>query len=588
MHDKPFSSIALKLLFSFVVVSVIIMGISLFIINTSTKIIREQITDSYSHSLLMLSTQLNESLNRLSTISHSLAADDDINVLNYKPHSFEVVWEYNSLLNQLRNTSSVNDFSPDISIYLINKNELLSSQYGLDNILPGKYIGEFTDNKSEMNSTDHIDKLCNKWFIRIKPADSKKKVLTYTVLDKPYYRNSNIIVTVDIEENRIKKLLNNLKVQNYGTAFLLVGKDSLIYPDTNEVLNIDTIKSKIFSSPDSVRNFTYSSGKDDVRVIYSKIFQGNLILAMCFPENIVMTPIKSMRKYIVIFIFIFLFLSAVYVRVSYKSFLNPVYILVDAMKRIRGGDFNIRLSYCKNNEFTLIITQFNKMIEQINTLINDVYVARLKQQDAQLKLLESQIKPHYLYNCLNFIYHMSINENTDAAAKMALYLGKYFRNSFDANEDLIPVGDELENVLLYLNIQQLRFSDKLAYNVSVSDKVMKVKIPRLSIQTIIENSFVHGLETTHKKGIISIKSIEDESKISIVIEDNGQGINNEKLEELNKKLCDFENPQNNFGISNTHWRLKFKYGNNAGLRLENRTEGGIRVVLEIPSTADSA
>jgi two-component system sensor histidine kinase YesM len=324
--------------------------------------------------------------------------------------------------------------------------------------------------------------------------------------------------------------------------------------------------------------FTYQQN----RVVFNKSDSSGLTLGMYFPEKQIMAPMLGIRKWIIVMLITCTGLIIIFTLLTYNNLLLPIYKLIAAMSEVKSGNLKVRISEKHNDEFGFMFMQFNSMINQIDTLINEVYMEHLKQQQAQLKFLQSQINPHFLYNCLNFIYQMVMAENTDGAAKMALFLGRYFRFATKSNKDLVMIKEELDSVDAYINIQQMRYPGKINFHLEVPDSLIDINIPRLIIQPIVENAFVHGLEPSNGPGNIWIKACCERETIKIIIEDDGIGIKPEELDAINRTLDGINQIDHGYGLNNTHWRLKLRFGENAGINIERRLPRGTRVILKIP------
>ena len=214
-------------------------------------------------------------------------------------------------------------------------------------------------------------------------------------------------------------------------------------------------------------------------------------------------------------------------------------------------------------------------------MINEVYVEHLNYQQAQLNFLQSQINPHFLSNCLNFIYQMNKGGRIEGAADMALYLGRYFRYATKSDKDIVTIKEEIDNIENYIRIQKMRYPEKIDYHIDISDKIMNLKVPRLVIQPVVENSIIHGIEAIDRPGKIEIYTEEDNQVYTIIVEDNGPGIEEEELKEIRMGLNETEEQEDmGYGILNPHLRLRLKFGDNAGLVIENRKVTGTRVFIK--------
>lgn len=212
-------------------------------------------------------------------------------------------------------------------------------------------------------------------------------------------------------------------------------------------------------------------------------------------------------------------------------------------------------------------------------------------QDIQLTLLTEQINPHFLYNTLESIRGQALYHDDFVVADMAETLGTFFRYSISRKGNIVTLNDEILNVQIYLKIQQFRFQNKFSLNIIMEDELAgEYQMPKLTLQPIVENSLVHGLDTSKEGGCITIRIIETENKLMIFIKDNGCGIPSDKLKIQNQNLAmPYYNTTNSdtqkrggIALYNINNRLKLMYGEQYGLRLYSTEDVGTEVEIVLP------
>jgi len=202
--------------------------------------------------------------------------------------------------------------------------------------------------------------------------------------------------------------------------------------------------------------------------------------------------------------------------------------------------------------------------------------SRLK--EIQIKALESQIQPHFLFNILNTISMLSLLEKAEKTHKMVNMLGKLLHYVLSNNERFVPLSEELELVRTYLEIQCMRFGERLKYSIDVEESLLDVKIPFMTLQPLVENSVIHGIEPKKEGGYIEIRGFKRDRKIILEIIDNGMGIPSRKLSAINKGD---ENSIIGIGIQNIKDRLKYYLGANYKIIFESQKNKGTKVLLEL-------
>jgi two-component system sensor histidine kinase YesM len=220
------------------------------------------------------------------------------------------------------------------------------------------------------------------------------------------------------------------------------------------------------------------------------------------------------------------------------------------------------------------------MVENIKKLINDVYVAEINFKDAQFNALQAQINPHFLYNTLETI-HFMIVIGDNKAIKMVQLLGDLFRVGIGRGERFITLGQEVNHVRLYLEIQQIRYSNKFQVTIDMSEEVNQLYIIKFILQPIVENSIYHGIELMEEDGLISITGRIEAGQLVIRVTDNGIGMNESTLNELQDKL-EGRIKTKGIGFTNVNERIRLNFGNEYGVFVESRENSGTTVTIRLP------
>ncbi|HHW47136.1 MAG TPA: histidine kinase [Clostridiaceae bacterium] len=273
-----------------------------------------------------------------------------------------------------------------------------------------------------------------------------------------------------------------------------------------------------------------------------------------------------------------------------NGLVKPIKQLLNAMSEIEKGNLSTRLNINTRDEVKLLADGFNRMAENIKNLIERVYHAQLNQKEAQLKALQTQINPHFLYNTLESIRGVAMIEGVQSIAVMSKSLSSLFRYSIKGKE-IVYVKDEIDHIKNYITIQNFRFEDKFHVEYNIDEEIYNYKILKLTLQPLVENSIQHGLENKKGTGIIIISCKKEDDCIIFLISDNGHGMPAEKMKLLNESLAKDVQPavemtNNNksesIGIYNVNTRLKLYFGNKFGLRFLSNNGPGITVEVRVP------
>lgn len=296
--------------------------------------------------------------------------------------------------------------------------------------------------------------------------------------------------------------------------------------------------------------------------------------------------------------------SAVLVTLLVRRLTNPLVELARLMDRTtQTQDFTVQASYQGKDEIGTLTDSFNRLLTEIKELIAQLNVHILALQEeketvrriqaqkrkAEIKALQAQINPHFLYNTLNAISWQAADQGENEISILATSLGRFFRISLSKGREIISVDEEMEQVSSYLKIQKIRYQDILEYSFYIDEAVRPKKMIKLVVQPLVENSIYHGIKPLDRPGHISIEAKLHtgdfgEEMICITVDDDGAGIEPEKLAELNELLAAGQaEPESGYGIFNVNERIKLYYGKEYGLTLENRTSGGTRATLVFPA-----
>ena len=265
-------------------------------------------------------------------------------------------------------------------------------------------------------------------------------------------------------------------------------------------------------------------------------------------------------------------------------FYKPLEKLVSAMQMIENRNLDVRIDDKRADEYQRVYKGFNDMVSELKRLIKDLTNEKILKKEAEIKLLQAQINPHFLYNTLESIHSIAKIKKVEEIALMVSALSKFYRISLSGGKDIVTLKEAVELVKDYLTIQNIRFKGKISYYFDISDELMRYRVPKLILQPIVENSIYHGIERSKGNGILNIYGMLDKSNLNLVVEDNGVGIEKESLEELQRSIEDdsFENSKN-FALKNLNQQIKLKYGPNYGLSIKSEYGKGTCVTIRLPA-----
>ena len=263
---------------------------------------------------------------------------------------------------------------------------------------------------------------------------------------------------------------------------------------------------------------------------------------------------------------------------------RPIANLLSAFRQFETGEWNTEIKHKGKDEFGLLYDGFNRMAVRTKELIEKVYIQTDLAREAQMKQLQAQINPHFLYNSFFILCRRIKKEDYENALDIAEHLGDYFRFLTRNGQNEIPLRQEVEHAKSYAAIQRIRFANRIQIQFEeLPKKYEEMLVPRLILQPLLENAFEYGLAQKVADGILRISFKRKEKELLLIVEDNGEDLTEEKLENL-RTLQSEQREREITALKNIHLRLKFYFKKDSGLYFERSSLGGLKVaaLLELP------
>lgn len=302
---------------------------------------------------------------------------------------------------------------------------------------------------------------------------------------------------------------------------------------------------------------------------------------------------KEMRQFSVLFILIMLctvLILSIFSVLMAMDFLEPIHRLVYSIKKVETENIHEEVLVDREDELGYLSKCFNKMSLEIDNLLNRVYKEELTRRESELKALQAQINPHFLFNTLESINWMAQLNHVPEIRDMVTSLAALMEASIGKGSPKVPLSKELKYIDSYLLIMKNRYGDRLTYESDVDRRLLCYEVPKLILQPLVENAIYHGIDKTRKKCTIHLTIAEKDERIYIEIMDNGKGIPPEEVEILNKGFREDNHDylvgtnRKSIGLANVNGRLKLYYGPEYGLEVESIYESYTKMKLYIPMT----
>ncbi|MFC3802751.1 histidine kinase [Cohnella sp. GCM10012308] len=312
----------------------------------------------------------------------------------------------------------------------------------------------------------------------------------------------------------------------------------------------------------------------------SRLF--DISLAMLAPERDVNPALRTHKRWLAVLSAASVLVVLAFAYSLYRMIHRPLLSLLTSFRRMEQGALEQNVVYRRRDEFGYLYEQFNAMSKRLNVLVHEVYEQQYRLQLSELRHLQSQINPHFLYNTYFILYRMAELEEHDNVMRLTRHLGDYFQYITRDGSDEVELGREAAHARTYADIQSMRFGSRISVRFDdTPPDIERMPLPRLLLQPIIENAYKYALEPRMRDGRLHVAFLSDAYGVTIAVDDNGEGLDEEDLVRLQARLGSPDATEST-GMINVHRRLQIKYGTDAGLRLRRSSLGGLRVEIVVP------
>lgn len=397
-------------------------------------------------------------------------------------------------------------------------------------------------------------------------------------------------IAIAVQISFIEKVLLDIKDQDEAEIWIMNKQGRVIY-HTNPA-QIGTVED-ISKFP--ITNGSFRSYKDGERMLVSvsESEQTDWITVHSIPFKY-LTEQADLVKDVLILVFAAIVLATIIISVYVAwSVSRPIHRLSRLMRNVEKGNFQVDLNIDSTDEIGILSRSFNSMVSKIRELVQLNYHIELRQKQAELYALQSQINPHFMYNTLETISMAVEEDEKETVVEMVTLLGRMLRFSLSNKDRIVAMDKEVEHIQNYLRIQKYRFEQRLHFTIESDLDLQQYYSPKFILQPIIENCIKHGLETRKALGIdiriSKVKGIRTESEdIAISVKDSGTGIDSETLGKIHASLRSdpIAGRDSGFGLVNVHARIVMMFGVEYGLTVESKPGEGTEVVIRIPVISD--
>ena len=388
---------------------------------------------------------------------------------------------------------------------------------------------------------------------------------------------------IDLNYSAISELCDQNTIGTKGYAFILDESGSIVYHPQQQQLynelqteNIDLITD---TKDDTVRTGSGNKGK---LYCISRSNKTGWTVVGCMSISELLRKSSQAQSIYVLIAAALMIVALIFSSFLAKGFTYPIQRLRDSMARVQEGDFNgADVEIDSDNEIGSLTRSFNVMTHRIQDLMEQNVKDQEAKRKSELKALQSQINPHFLYNTLDSIIWMAEGKKYEEVVLMTASLARLLRQSISNEDEVVPISREVEYAKGYLTIQKMRYKDKLEFQIDVEPSILNIPLIKLVLQPIIENAIYHGLKYKESKGLLLVKGFMKDGNAVLKVIDDGVGMDEETLAHIyDRHKVNYHS--NGVGVYNVQKRLKLYYGENYGITYESEQGVGTTATITIP------
>ena len=409
-------------------------------------------------------------------------------------------------------------------------------------------------------------------------------VITYFCGINDYELLSRIVawLTVNLKEDEISKVYGSYV--NPGSLYtcMMSGSGEVISSTDKEMLGSMLPQQELLEQMYDEQGNGYVTAVDGGRKVvffYAKSSSFDWYLVNAVPLSVFMADSRSSMAVILSSMMLCAIFGITFALIQRRYIIRPIRQLLVQIGQIKEGNFIQLQEDCPADEIGGLNREVNDMSQKLKNLIEEVFTAKIKEQEAELKVLISQINPHFFYNTLDSIHWMAIRNKDYAVADQLEALSEIFRHVLSRGSDMVTVKSEVEFLNHYMMLMQARFGRRIRIHIYLPEELNTHLIPKLIIQPLVENAILHGLEPKKEGGLIEVTVGRSPSALEIMVSDDGVGADEDQIR---SRMNGHSDLQDTFALCNIDERIKLRYGNGYGLKFESRMGVGCRVTVTLP------
>lgn len=462
-------------------------------------------------------------------------------------------------------------------IYLVNPSISRIRFYSSNSTLPSDNYYFFNENVMADQERSHTRQAQGKVVLNgVNSPEGEMHLCLERLLNVYPQGKTESILSLEIESNLLNEFV---KTQNKtDTIFLTDSSGMILAASRPEKVGKNIVQWMPDWKPaDKIQTEFTDEGADKIGISTESSFETYIV--MISDKEATLKNMKTVSGQMMFLIFLSAAVVMILILLYSKWLSDRVSKVMYAARKLGDGEFDYVLEDMGKDEIGQIGDAFNVLNVRIQRLIRENYEKKIKLQSEELNLMQEQINPHFLYNALSVISAMALRERGMQTVKSVKYLADFYRISLNKGKQILSIQEEVELLKNYMKIQKLRFGSSIQVEYDIKKELLTLKTIKLLLQPLVENSIHHGRKSDEEVLMIRVRVQLDGERVCFSVEDNGVGIEQDKLEKLRSQLEKFEE---GYGLKNVHNRVRLTYGEEYGVKIESVFGKGTRVLVYIP------
>ena len=462
-------------------------------------------------------------------------------------------------------------------------------------LLPDRREPLINDGRAELNSYTDIAEL--EWYQKALAAEGQAVISTSHVqnaiageydwvvtLSRSITNKASPgvqgVFFVDLNYNSISDLCERISLGDRGYIYILDENGGIVYHPQQQLI-YSGMKDELISEVMDTDASSFLTDDGRLYTVSRSVATGWIVVGVSYVSELMAGADEARVTYLLVAM-VLLAVAMLLAFVLSDKITRPIKSLELSMKEVEKGNFShVALEVRENNEIGRLSRNFNTMTREIQNLMEQSEKEQQAKRKYELKVLQSQINPHFLYNTLESITWMAEWGKNQEVVKMTSSLARLLRRSISNEQEVVTIEEEIDYTEAYLTIQKMRYQDKLEYEIEVDPDIRKEETVKLVLQPVVENAIYHGIKYKEGKGLIQIRGFREEGSIILRVQDDGRGMDQDTLKHIFEKHVR-DTKSNGVGLQNVHERIRLYYGTAYGLSFESEPGKGTTVRIRLP------